>query len=98
MSSNIEYSLFRFQTFKSNLAYIEQHNAEARAGRQLYTVKINEFADCTASEFFILINGADPNSNQTLGSLLREPDTLILYRRSVDRQRPKPRAAASVGN
>ena len=96
--SNFKCFFLRFQTFKSNIAFIAQHNAEAKAGKQLYTVKLNEFADSTASEFFMLINGVDPNSKQvqnSIGSYLNKPDPrnyTLHFARSLGK-----RKAATVG-
>lgn len=44
-------------------------------GKQLYTVKLNEFADSTAGEFFMLINGVDPSKTlkNSIGYYLNQP-------------------------
>ncbi|RNA25138.1 cathepsin L [Brachionus plicatilis] len=49
----------RFQIFKSNLEFIEKHNARADIGEVSYRLAVNQFADMTSHEFSILENGFD---------------------------------------
>merc|ERR1711881_426075 len=41
----------RFAIFKENLAFIARHNADHAAGKESYTVGVNQFADLTNAEF-----------------------------------------------
>merc|ERR1712142_960870 len=41
----------RMAIFKENLAFVERHNADHRAGRETYTVAMNKFADLSNAEF-----------------------------------------------
>merc|ERR1712121_276721 len=41
----------RMAIFKENLAFVERHNLDHRAGRETYTVAINKFADLSNAEF-----------------------------------------------
>lgn len=57
-SSRLDEAL-RFQIFKSNLEFIENHNAKADIGQVSYRLAINQFGDMTPHEFGILYNGFD---------------------------------------
>merc|ERR1711881_102439 len=41
----------RFAIYKENLAFIARHNADHAAGKESYTVGVNQFADLTNAEF-----------------------------------------------
>ena len=41
----------RFAIFKENAAFIARHNQDHAAGKESYTVGINQFADLTNAEF-----------------------------------------------
>lgn len=41
----------RFNIYKENKAFVERHNADFAAGKETFTVKLNEFADLTNAEF-----------------------------------------------
>lgn len=49
----------RFDTFKTNLAKIEAHNAKAG---ETFTMALNEFADLTADEFKSMYYGLNPRT------------------------------------
>lgn len=57
-SSRLDEAL-RFQIFKSNLEFIENHNAKADMGQVSYRLAINQFGDMTPHEFGIVYNGFD---------------------------------------
>lgn len=45
----------RYNIFKSNLDYINKHNAEAADGKHTFTVAVNQFADMTNKEYRYLL-------------------------------------------
>lgn len=57
-SSRLDEAL-RFQIFKSNLEFIEKHNAKADNGEISFRLAMNQFGDMTSHEFGILQNGFD---------------------------------------
>ena len=53
----------RFDIWKSNLAMVENHNAEAAEGAHGYTMAINHFSDLTYEEFEETMLGYVDNDN-----------------------------------
>merc|ERR1719271_2041571 len=41
----------RFEAFKTNLNFVNQHNVEAAMGKHTYTLKCNKFCDLTNAEY-----------------------------------------------
>ena len=52
----------KFSTFKTNHAYIAQHNEEAAAGLHSYTLALNKYADLSGDEYRALLGYASQNS------------------------------------
>eukprot|EP01114_Cavostelium_apophysatum_P004539 TRINITY_DN1482_c0_g1_i1.p1 TRINITY_DN1482_c0_g1~~TRINITY_DN1482_c0_g1_i1.p1 ORF type:complete len:331 (+),score=94.98 TRINITY_DN1482_c0_g1_i1:64-1056(+) len=63
---------YRFKIFRSNLDFIEQHNAKNLS----FTVGINKFADMSSQEFVKFYNGLDVKVDQA--SLVDEPTTSLV--------------------
>jgi len=64
----------RFNIFKKNLDWINQHNAAAANGVHTYTVGINQFADLTKSEF--KAKYLSPMNSTRVRNVVTLPETL----------------------
>ena len=51
------YFQYRRSVWENNLAFIEQHNADAANGIHTFTVGMNEYGDLTTDEFVRHFNG-----------------------------------------
>ncbi|KAJ6224292.1 hypothetical protein RDWZM_002837 [Blomia tropicalis] len=77
--SNAQEEQYRREIFASNLEFITRHNREALAGRQTFTVGINNFTDITNEEFRRTMNGYRKLSAHSLaGSVHTDEDVLGL--------------------
>lgn len=64
-SSNVE-EIKRFNIWKSNLDFINQHNRQADNGAHSFWLKMNQFGDLTSSEFGAIYNGFNQSLAQPL--------------------------------
>jgi hypothetical protein len=64
----------RFTSFKSNLEAIREHNADYKAGKHTFYLKMNQFGDIANEDFAQQFNGFKPRNQQ----LLRDLNTLEL--------------------
>jgi cathepsin L len=55
--ASIQEETSRFNIFTQNLRFIDQHNAEFKAGKHTYDVGLNKYADMTNEEFRTIMNG-----------------------------------------
>ena len=64
-SSSVE-EFKRFNIWKSNLDFINQHNKQADNGVHSFWLKMNQFGDLTSSEFGAIYNGFNQSLSQSL--------------------------------
>lgn len=62
--------LIRFQIWRKNSKFIEEHNAKADAGLVTFRTKMNRFGDLTVDEFFKFRNGLNASLKWSQSSKL----------------------------
>lgn len=69
-----EHELAKYNTFKTNAAYINEHNMKEKS----FTLALNQFADMTHDEYKAMLLGSGPRPNASTGSTYLEASNVVL--------------------